>query len=78
MSKNYVSLDADVFEKYFKVFHIEPLGERKQIYTLSAQVGNTVYLATVSNFYAESLMKSQQEIVAEISSVGKFLEMEAV
>ena len=78
MSKNYVSLDVDVFEKYFKVFQIEPLGERKQIYTLSAQVGNTVYLATVSNFYAESLIKSQHEILAEINSVGKCSEMEAM
>ena len=76
MRKNYVSLDVDIFEKYFKVFQIEPLSEQKQLYVISAQVGNTVYSAIVSNFYAESLIQSQQEIQAEIHSMGKCLERE--
>ncbi|WP_431030088.1 hypothetical protein [Lysinibacillus sp. LZ02] len=78
MRKNYVSLDVDVFEKYFKVFQIEPLTEQKQLYILSTTVGNTEYSAMVSNFYAESLIKQQQEMLAEINSVGKFSEVEAV
>lgn len=78
MNKQYVSLDVEVFEQYFTVFQVEPLTEQKCLYILSAQVGNTVYTALVSSIYAEMLIREQQELLDEINSIGKRLELEAV
>ena len=78
MEKQYVSLDSDEFEKYFKVFQIEALSDDKHLYIISAQVGNTVYTALVSSIYAGVLIREQQELLVEINSVGNQLEQEAV
>lgn len=78
MKKQYVSMDVEDFEKYFKVFQIETLTDDKHLYILSAQVGNTVYTALVSSIYAGVLIREQQELLGEINSLGKRLEMEAV
>lgn len=78
MNKHYVSLDIEVFEQHFKVFHIEPLSEQKCLYILSAQVGNTVYTSLVSSIYAGVVIREQQELLDEINSLGNRLGQEAV
>lgn len=78
MKKQYVSLDIEVFERYFKVFHIEALSDDKNLYVLSAQVGNTVYTSLVSSIYAPVLIREQQELLDEINSIGNRLGQEAV
>lgn len=81
MKKQYVTLDIDVFERYFNVFHLEALSEDKCLYILSAQVGNTVYTALVSSIYAGVLIREQQELqelLGEINSRRKHLGQEVI
>ena len=78
MNKQYVSLDIEVFEQHFKVFHIEALSDDKSLYVLSAQVGNTVYTSLISSIYAGVVIREQQVLLDEINSLGNRLEREAV